>query len=148
MVKYSYSWALAFVICFAAAGCRGPSGTSVKPAGSLPELAPARLIEPGVRAFDVTLPDRGQRLWVYLPEPFPKSPTPCIFIAPAGSPLIYGMRLAEEDRPEHIPYARAGFAVVAYELSGAVTNRSSDAEVIQGIRSFKDADGGLESARA
>jgi hypothetical protein len=38
------------------------------------------------------------------------------------------MRLVEEDRAEHLPYAREGFAVVAYTLDGPVSGDSSEEE--------------------
>jgi hypothetical protein len=34
-------------------------------------------------------------------------------IAHAGALLYHGITLAEGDRPEHLPYVRAGFAIIA-----------------------------------
>ena len=94
-----------------------------------PPPAPPREIEPGVMFSEITL-TRGQaagsdlpghtgKLWLYLPggQHGPKS-LPCILIAGAGSNLITGMDLGDGDRPEHLPYVRSGFAVLAYELDG------------------------------
>lgn len=95
-----------------------------------PDLGPAREVEPGVVVREVRLrPEGGRRpappghemtLWLYLPkgEAGPGS-LPCVLIAPAGSITgLSGMRMVEDDRPEHLPYVRAGFAVLAFSLDG------------------------------
>ncbi|QGJ71103.1 Hypothetical protein PBC10988_28060 [Planctomycetales bacterium 10988] len=62
-----------------------------------------------------------QTVWIYLPEGADQAKSlPCVFVAPAGTPLIHGIELSEGDQPEHWPYVEAGFAVVAYDLSGKV----------------------------
>lgn len=96
------------------AGCRRQSGGS-----GLPPDPPPRLIEAKVRFHQVTLSKFAEhpRLWVYEPVDDHRV-HPCIFIAAAGSPLITGMSLSEGDQAEHLPYARAGFTVVAYDVSG------------------------------
>jgi len=96
------------------AGCRRQSGGS-----ALPPDPPPRLIEAKVRFHQVTLSKFSEhpRLWVYEPVDDHRI-HPCIFIAAAGSPLITGMSLSEGDQAEHLPYARAGFTVVAYDVSG------------------------------
>jgi dienelactone hydrolase len=73
-----------------------------------------------------------------------------VFVAPAGTRMLHGMHLSEGDTPEHLPYARAGFAVVAYELSGHFTERPRiTLGMLAGpIRQFMAADGGLANARA
>jgi dipeptidyl aminopeptidase/acylaminoacyl peptidase len=55
--------------------------------------------------------------------------------------------LGEDDRDEHLPYARAGFAVIAYAVSGAADDRGSAKDEFAPIKAFKDADGGLADAR-
>jgi dienelactone hydrolase len=45
---------------------------------------------------------------------------PCVFVAPAGTPLIWGNELEANYTDESLPYVRAGFAVVRYSLSGAM----------------------------
>ncbi len=145
----------AVVLMTGVAGCR-PRATAnaVAPAPAvdvkaLPEIGKGRQIAPGVRFHSVTVPRGGDtdRLWIYLPEKPPKGPMPCVFIAPAGSRLFHGMDLGEGDRPEHLPYARAGMAVVAYEIAGHVEDGATDAEVLAAARQFKESDAGLQNAR-
>jgi dienelactone hydrolase/DNA-directed RNA polymerase subunit RPC12/RpoP len=103
---------------------KAPSGPIIVP--RLPELPPGAEYEPGVTVHEVWLPGGplagfSGRLWLYLPTGAKKpNSLPCVMIAPAGSSLITGKQLAEEDRPEHLPYVRQGFAVLAFELDGAI----------------------------
>ncbi len=105
----------------------------VKPAAvrlpDFPEPGPARAIEPGVEFREIVLgpaeppptapPGWGGKLWLYLPSgDHPPRSLPCVLIAPAGSNLVTGMELSDGDRAEHLPYVRAGFAVLAFELDG------------------------------
>jgi dienelactone hydrolase len=96
----------------------------------LPDLPPGRPFAPGVTLHEVTFgppwhvgaqPGHSGKLWVYLPAgDAPAKSLPCVLIAGAGSNLITGMDLSAGDQAEHVPWARAGFAVVAYEIDGAV----------------------------
>jgi dipeptidyl aminopeptidase/acylaminoacyl peptidase len=127
---------------------------------SQPEVVPAKLptggptawntLPSGARHAEVRLSRAGnpaQVLWVYLP---PKATSakglPCVFVAPAGTPLIHGSNLGNP--PEYVPYAKAGFAVVAYAIDGNVENAEDDAQMVRGIRAFLAADGGVLNARA
>jgi acetyl esterase/lipase len=102
----------------------------------LPQFAPldaGREIAPGIIFHEIRLgngpakdsvPGQTGKLWIYLPagDHAAKS-LPCLFIAPAGSNLITGNDLGDDPgrgHPEHVPYVNAGFAVVAYELDGAL----------------------------
>jgi dienelactone hydrolase len=76
---------------------------------------------------------------------------PCVFIAPAGTRMLYGSALGDGDSPEHLPYALAGFAVLAYELSGDMPG-NHDAKITYAsmknpVQQFLAADGGLANAR-
>ncbi len=95
---------------------------------TLPPLGPWNEIEPGVKFQEVklpspagpeTMPGHSGKIWVYLPsgEHRPQS-LPCVLVTGAGSRLFTGMNLGDGDRAEHLPYARAGFVVVAYEMDG------------------------------
>jgi dienelactone hydrolase/DNA-directed RNA polymerase subunit RPC12/RpoP len=103
-----------------------------------PELGPPQRLEKGVVLREARLrvaempapPGHSGALWLYLPEPEkgPLEPRslPCVLIAPAGSDCVSGMALSKgdprnpqaSDMPEHLPYVRAGFAVLAFELDG------------------------------
>jgi dienelactone hydrolase len=117
-------------------------------------------IEPGVWLHEVELrggggpggklPGHSGKLWLYLPDGDhdPKS-LPCILIAGAGSNLITGMGLGDGDRAEQLPYVRAGFAVLAYELDGMLPEPkpTNDAAFAPFVRSFLDAEAGLVNMR-
>jgi dipeptidyl aminopeptidase/acylaminoacyl peptidase len=88
------------------------------------------------------------RLWIYLPERPATAKLPCLLIAPAGTPLFHGMALGDGDRPEHLPYVKAGYAVVAYELDGPLRDNAPEREVIAAARAFQRSEAGVENARA
>jgi len=126
----------------------------------LPDPGPGIELEPGIRFHEVTigsgaggpdtLPGHRGKLWLYLPagNHAPRS-LPAILIAGAGSNLITGMDLGDGDRAEHVPYVRAGFAVLAYELDGALGNpkQPSNQELFASIAAFSSAEAGLLNAR-
>lgn len=115
-----------------------------------PALGPARKLAPGVLFHEVLLAraEGANKLWVYLPEQLRgEEKIPCVIIAPAGSRLFHGMRLTDGDRPEHLPYVRAGFAVIAYEIDGPLIDDPLDHEVAQAVKAFENAEAGLANAR-
>ncbi len=132
-----------------------PSGPIVLPRS--PDLGAGVEIEPGVVLHEVAFgpapapasapPGQSTRLWIYLPsgDHTPKS-LPCVMIAPAGSTMLTGMDLGDGDRAEHLPWVRAGFAVIAYSLDGHVENRQDRAQVEAGLRAFLAARGGYTNA--
>ncbi len=105
------------------AGCGRREAAKAPP---FPARPAARAMGSGVEFYDIQIegsgPGRPMNLNLYLPagrhEPHS---LPCVFIAPAGSG-DHGSLIDESDRAEHLPYVRAGFAVAAYELSGALDN--------------------------
>ena len=127
---------------------------------ALPEQAQATQLEPGVMFSEIHLqgnqpggpPQPGHRgkLWLYLPvgEHAPQS-LPCVLIAGAGSNLITGMDLGDGDRAEHLPHVRAGFAVLAFELDGALPENSQQnpKALAQSSATFLSAQAGLINAR-
>lgn len=112
-----------------------------------PALGTARALEPGVYLNDVTLRD-GTRLWIYRPTRDVTQRLPLVLIAPAGTPLFHGMGLAAGDRPEHLPYVRAGYCVVAYSLDGPASEQQSDWAFFRSVRAFLDARLGVSNARS
>lgn len=119
----------------------------------LPEPGPGREIMPGVVLHEIRLPGGTKpgfsgKLWLYLPpgDHAAKS-LPCVLIAGAGSNLLTGMDLGDGDRPEHIPYVRTGFAVLAFELDGAVHGKPpSIAELDIAVPKFLAARAGMVNA--
>lgn len=87
-------------------------------------------------------------MWIYRPAEAQiagNGKFPIVFIAPAGTPLFYGNRLGSGDLPEHLPYVRAGFIVVAYEIDGEVGDGNNADEVEVGAREFMRANAGLNN---
>src|SRR5262245_43535413 len=87
---------------------------------SMPVLGRGSKLEPGITMHEVTLRSRNgsSRIWIYLPEEPTGRKLPCVLIAPAGSRLFHGMSLGQGSVAEHLPYVRAGFVVVAYDIDG------------------------------
>jgi dipeptidyl aminopeptidase/acylaminoacyl peptidase len=71
--------------------------------------------------------DAAHRIWIFRPKKV-AGRRPVVLIAPAGSPLFYGMSLGRGDMPEELPYAEAGCIVVAYDVSGPQPNAPGDRE--------------------
>jgi dienelactone hydrolase/DNA-directed RNA polymerase subunit RPC12/RpoP len=126
---------------------------------NFPDSGPAREIEPGVSVREVdfgpptadpnAVPGHSGKLWIYTPTgDHPARSLPCVMIAGAGSNLITGMTLGDGARPEHLPYVRAGFAVVAYELDGFVEGMAaaSEEEIRRATSRFLRARAGLVNA--
>jgi dienelactone hydrolase len=121
-------------------------------AAELPPLPPAHEIEPGILVHELSVLQGGEtrQIWIYLPAKQAGSSVPWVLVAPAGTPLIHGIELAEDDRAEHLPYVRAGFGVVAFSLDGHVDeqNKANEAALLAGVRAFKNAEAGVANARA
>jgi len=93
-------------------------------------------------------PESHASFWVYYSEGAAESKRPCVLVAAAGSRLFDGIRLTEEDVPEHLPYAKAGFVVIAYDVSGPVAEGAPNRAVFAACRLFKNAEGGVRDGLA
>jgi dienelactone hydrolase len=127
---------------------------------ALPERGPMREFQPGVTFQEIRIgpghpapglaPAHGMTLYFYLP-PGDHEPgsLPCVLIAPAGSICVTGMDLGEGDQKEHMPYVRAGFAVLSYSLDGHIDdpNSGNDAQLRQASLAFLAAKSGLTNAK-
>jgi dipeptidyl aminopeptidase/acylaminoacyl peptidase len=116
---------------------------------TFPPLGQRQRVKQGVVLYEQVVGQgvTATRVGVYLPELPPEGKLPCVLIAPAGTPLIHGMNLSPRDQAEHVPYVRAGFAVVAYSLSGPVPPHADEGRKVEAVRGFMQADGGLVNAR-
>ncbi|MFC1836622.1 alpha/beta hydrolase family protein, partial [Thermodesulfobacteriota bacterium] len=90
--------------------------------------------------------ESGINVWTYWPKKRPAAKLPCVLIAAAGSRLYHGMSLGEGDMPEHVPYAQAGFFVIAYDVSGPLSKQAPEKAKRKAIRLFMDSKGGLRDA--
>ena len=117
------------------------------PPPAFPERKDPIEVAPQVLKYEVPLGEsggfysvagQGGKLLVYLPagKHKPRS-LPCILITGAGSNLLSGMLLGDGDSPEQIPYAQAGYAVVAYELDGPSENDGDPQEMRKAYEAFK-----------
>lgn len=136
------------------AGLVAPGGSPPKQPKAqtvFPEPGPAKSITGGVKRHEVKLVRDGvpMTIWAYLPANKTEGKLPCIFIAPAGSRMVHGMPLEEGDSKEHIPFAEAGFAVVAYTMDGAIRDEdfNNNNLVTAAVRAYKNSGAGLENAR-
>jgi dipeptidyl aminopeptidase/acylaminoacyl peptidase len=121
------------------------------PLSAFPPLGPATRVEKGVMVHQVIL--GATRVWIYLPENTPGTAMPVVFIAPAGVPPFvgsgFGPDLDRQRNPEHLPYVRAGFAVVAYDTAGELANQDDATyeQVQAAATAFRDAEAGVVNAR-
>lgn len=147
-----YSLMIAALVIAGCGPSNGSSESDASPAAvRMPDVGQVTTVDRGVTMQQVSLPNGSawRRLWIYLPDPLPQSKLPCVLIAPAGSPMITGMGLGSGDQPEHLPYAKAGFAVVAYELDGPFDPGVDDnRHLITAIQDFRKAEAGVADARA
>ena len=67
---------------------------------------------------------------------------------PAGGRAISAAYLTENDAPEHLPWARAGFMVVSHEIDGnAPGDSATDADWLTAAAAFRAVDGGIVNMR-
>jgi acetyl esterase/lipase len=140
---------LLLVVC---ASCSSEEAETPRQPMTFPPRPVATLTGSGVHLFDVALsgpgPGQTMRMWVYLPPGAHREKSlPCVLIAPAGSNLITGMKLGEGDAAEHLPYALAGFAVVAYELDGALPELPKPDHEAAAVKGYVATKGGVLNAQ-
>ena len=145
-------------ICLSFAITTGATGSESAPVGNVaedfPALPAARTPVPGIEFYRMQIPGSGpgrpMELNLYLPAGQHRAKSlPCVLIAPAGSGE-HGGKIEDSDRPEHVPYVRAGFAVMAYELSGAMAEEKKSytyGEMKEPVTRFMEAEGGLINGR-
>jgi dienelactone hydrolase len=96
-------------------------------------------------------PGHGGAMYLYLPPgQHPPGSLPCVLITGAGTNLLYGYEFGGDpsetgDAEEFLPYAKAGMAVLAYELDGP-TDDGTHTEA-EGYMQFCASCAGLVNAR-
>ena len=137
---------LAHLSLLALTGCGAKKPVAV----TLPPLGQPLTLDAGVLEYEVTLmhSNHQSRLWIYVPANPATSKIPCLFVAPAGSHMFDGNSLGEESRAEHLPYVRAGYAVVAYEVDGELPDHPTGLRTVDAATAFKEADVGNANARS
>lgn len=106
-------------------------------------------VEPGVQVLELTLERAGKpmTLWLYRPEKLARGRRVGLVVtAAAGSPLVAGIGLSPDDRAEHLPYVRAGFAVAAFSVDGVMTAKTI-AALERAAREYQASHAGLDNAR-
>lgn len=146
------TFVLSVLLLMVIPACSREEAESERVPMTFPPRPVATLLAKQVQHFDVSLAGEGtgqaMRLWVYLPPGnHAERSLPCVLIAPAGSNLITGMKLGEGDRMEHLPYAGAGFAVVAYELDGALPEYAKPDQELAAIKDYLASKGGVLNAQ-
>ena len=144
-------WLGLVVLGIGLSGCQRQAATpsfagAVK---DLPPLGPPRKFQEGILVREAKWGEglTSGQIWVYLPEKPPDGKLPCVLVAPAGSTLLEGMVLADGDRPEQLPYVRAGFVVVAYSIDGHYDRIREKKLGADALAAYFAADAGVANAR-
>jgi phage FluMu protein Com/dienelactone hydrolase len=98
---------------------------------------------------------KPMRIRVYAPKgELAASSTPCVIVAPAGTPLLHGVDIGDSDNMEEIlPFIKAGMFVAVYQIDGHVTqtDRPPDEKFLQemrrGFEEFVKADSGVSNGK-
>ena len=157
---------IGFVVLKSVGG--GSSGAGIPDVASFKvkqEIFPQRpMFQPsfpsGVQLARARLTGRGPgeqtQMNIYLPagEHAAKS-TPCVLVAPAGTPLLHGSSLDGGDyHDETLPYSEAGFVVVHYSIDGAIpdsVNMNNEQAYTKAMSAafplFKNSGGGIVNGR-
>jgi hypothetical protein len=129
----------------------GTADSPPMPTGDFPELPAPTTPADSVSAYRVAFPTGApsfelMHVELLIPD-HPRTPTPCVFVAPAGSPCVTGKSLTAADLPELLPYADAGFIVCGYSLDGALADDADNAQFAVATEKFQRADAGLLNLR-
>jgi dienelactone hydrolase len=120
------------VIVLAVVGCRhrGTKSSSMLPPTPV-------VVASGVSFVEVVLPkfSEKERLWIFEPKDGHKV-HPCVFVAAEGEDTDHGARLRESDRPSFLPYAEAGYTVVAFDVSGELLDTEDAAKATAAVKLF------------
>ncbi len=94
---------------------------------------------------------------VYLPTQLAKPKIPCVVIAPSGTTPLYGQLLKPMNHWEYMGYVKAGYAVIVYDVDGAIQDMNKinevpilthpDKIVTARLKAYKASDGGVLNAK-
>lgn len=159
MTNYLSKYKLtALVFLMILAGCGKSSLSIAQPKNTqsfqtdtktFPALPPAQKVEDGIIVHKIRLniDDDSSDVWIYLPEKQTKEKLPVVLITAAGSYLWNGTSIDEGDQPEHLPYVRAGYAVIAYETPGDLKDvdlkKITGEQLGKAVVDFKNSKAGL-----
>jgi dienelactone hydrolase len=115
---------------------------------NFPDLGPAKIISGGISRHEISLgkEPNSRNVWIYLPNTTAGEKIPSILIGAAGSRLIDGAALGGGSDAEHIPYVKAGFAVIAYDIDGDPKDDSDDA-TLEAVTAFVESHAGIVNQR-
>lgn len=129
------------------------------PLPEFPQLGTEKILPGGVAVSQVDLatanrgsntPGSGMSLRVYRPVGTVEDHSlPCILVAPAGTNLMVGNNLDDEDyHDETLPYALSGMVVVAYSLDGGIDLKSAtNVQLLNADQQFRSAAAGVVNGR-
>ena len=130
------------------------------PLPQFPDLGSPRRLDAGVQQYFVDFasvpgnmgqPGMQMKLRVYMPPgDHPPGSLPCVLVAPAGTNLMVGNDMDNDDyHDETIPYAFAGMVCIFYSLDGGVYDleTSSDNQFRDGYLKFRAARAGVINGR-
>ncbi|MDD9936715.1 MAG: prolyl oligopeptidase family serine peptidase [Myxococcales bacterium] len=73
-------------------------------------------------------------------------PRGLVVVPPAGGTGFTVAGLTEGDKPEHVPYVKAGYAVLSFNMRGTLPPRAKRPQAEAAARAFVEGDGGLQDA--
>lgn len=115
-----------------------------------PTLLRTTTIAPGVE-LDIYVAgsssDDRQTIWLYRPDPLPHN-VPVVIVPPAGGTMVTAPPLTVGDRPEHIPYVKAGFVVISFTMTGIFEDGDGESEFIDAASKFRSGRAGVANTRS
>ena len=124
-------------------------------ANALADHPPWRSFAPGIDTVEVSLgvppntPGNSDRLIIYVPHGQHQLPLLGLRVRRSRRATIFaGNSQADADRAEHVPYAKAGYAVVAFDIDGTFNENDTSAANVQATYArFKAAGGGVVNGK-
>jgi dipeptidyl aminopeptidase/acylaminoacyl peptidase len=142
----------------ASAAAKEPFSYADVPLPAFPERGEPDRSEPGVVWHEIYLgeeggyydpPGHGGYMYLYLPEgQHQPGSLPCILHTGAGTTLLHGVEMdGGGNPPEYIPYVKAGYAVLLFEMDGPIYDDEDVEEMREAYKAFKASRAGLVNAR-